>query len=174
MTKIKDLATVTVDNAFRSFPLDKERYELLAALESWYCSCTDVRELLTTCPTLAVNKNVYVWFVSTSENLLNASIAFKRVVAEPEGLPSIVYDRARRVSAVITACYDDLVLDPLELLDEPVESIVDVMWRCIIGRMHTTQGFAPPPDERADQLWLAFLQGRASVNKSTKDMELQS
>lgn len=35
MSKIKDLATVTVDNAFMLFPVNRERYELADLVESW-------------------------------------------------------------------------------------------------------------------------------------------
>jgi hypothetical protein len=95
MTKIKDLATVTVDNVFKAFPLDSERYELIG---HWAQMLSAFKE-----------GDGYVWYPETDEpfrvyteemlkTLGQCAAAFKRHFSqEPVAPGSIVHDRSRRV-----------------------------------------------------------------------------
>jgi hypothetical protein len=141
MTKLKDLATVTVESAFRLFPVDTERYELYVAVGRHVMNPSD-EGCMKTFP-ITGSHTINEWFLATIENVNCLADAFVRVSAELPGLPAIVYDRARRVTATISNSYDDLVFCPTELLGAPVERVVHELWRCIYGRMVTTHGFSP-------------------------------
>lgn len=141
LTKIKDLAHVTVDSAFRHVPIDEERYELFAALGLWLA---DVQEdsILTTVPTFC-NTSFTEWFTSSTEVLLTAVLAFKRESSteSPEELPAIVRDRSLRVVYTLTGFADSELRFRHFPEDESCESMVLRLWRIIHNRMRTEPGF---------------------------------
>jgi hypothetical protein len=136
MTKFKDLATVTVETAFRIFPVDDERYELVAVLEDWISTSDDMSTFRPTHqgPRFdAINE----FFALTNDNLMSCSAAFLRVceTGYPRFLPLIVEDRARRFSATITENYDWLDCDTRDLCDATLVHCCYQLWRCVIGRL---------------------------------------
>lgn len=100
MTKIKDLVTVTVENVFRNFPIDSERYELVDLVETMIAhdSLMAVHEFVETIE----NERTKSFLITSLDSFLEFAKAAIRVVRSdsPDQLPLIVYDRYRRVFGV--------------------------------------------------------------------------
>lgn len=105
MSKIKDLVTVTVDTAYRAFPLDKERYELLDVLRVNALAITKYDER---CFPSDCDERVKVFLNGVHENFERGANAFARVAFAgfPRALPNVVEDRAERVRASLIAVPD--------------------------------------------------------------------
>lgn len=97
MTKIKDLVTVSVDNAFLLFPIDSERYELAGCVMAYNCGILsyaagerfDTRDM-----------RVRAFILETEENFRKAATAYARLFTSPwECLKAVDFDRAKRVIA---------------------------------------------------------------------------
>jgi len=103
MTKIKDLATMAVDNAYMLFPLDLERYELRSCVSTFMSdpgSCWDREWRLP-----LGNERIAAWLRQTDSTLLRAAHSFWQVHNDA-ALPkraALLLDRARRCEATILA-----------------------------------------------------------------------
>lgn len=103
MTKIKDLVTVLCDNALLFFPVDDERYELVAAVDlvsSWEFSSADLQRYE------HGNWRVNLFLRSVDERIRTNASAYATRVAFPEmRLRPVELRRARCVSASILRLY---------------------------------------------------------------------
>jgi len=101
MTKIKDLATVAVDNAYTLFPIDSERYELLVCLEAFLHDpdfCRDGNWHL-----LTRNECIIAWFRQTDRNFIRVAHSFW-VMRHSTSFPAragLILDRSRRFQATV-------------------------------------------------------------------------
>jgi hypothetical protein len=108
MTKIKDLATVAVDNAYTLFPVDLERYELQSCVSAFlndpdFCRDRDWR--LPLC-----DERITAWLRQTDSTLLRAAHSFWQV-QHNASLPyrtGLLHDRARRCEATIRLWITDV------------------------------------------------------------------
>lgn len=100
MTKIKDLVTVQVENVFRFFPIDSERYELIVKVGEMYTDLVDCEDPvydLTDC-----EEKVRLSIESILENFhCGAHALVMRRLYPVVGVDkvSILKDRARRCEA---------------------------------------------------------------------------
>jgi hypothetical protein len=170
MTKIKDLVTVTVDNVFRLFPVDDERYELVAQV-------IDVKECLfqggfSQTAITTDNDRIKMFLSQTLENFaMGASALLRyRLCGPREVLPPIVCDRAKRAALSMNE-YDSEV----DLCETPEENTRLWLW-CLwssfsdqLRDMHVVRNPAKLSRERA--LWSGFLEGMKSgyINGVPKD-----
>lgn len=99
MTKIKDLVTVQLDNTYRLFPIDSERYELIIALSRRLTNrkvhCTEVAE--------HVDETVMAFIDAVEAQLNRCATSYVYIVhlfEEPKSLLEL--DQARRVEAALT------------------------------------------------------------------------
>lgn len=99
MTKIKDLVTVTVDNVFRTFPLDSERYELVDHVRTIKTLLLDENSPLTV-PAMNDGR-IKAFLEQVVETFITGAMAMLRVNMSVPGepIPTIVQDRARRAAA---------------------------------------------------------------------------
>lgn len=142
MTKIKDLATVCVDNMFRLVPVDEERYELFVHLDNWLQTIADsnIDDVVSTVPVFC-NWALTDLFLKTQENILTSAVAAKRVweAIDQDNLPLIVRDRARRYFAAIHSF--DVAVGHAEDGPWTLSHYIDCMWICILLRMRMETGF---------------------------------
>lgn len=99
MTMAKSLVTVTVDNVFRNFLIDEERYELLDVVEEM-TSVFFKTEILSV-PRIK-NERIKAFLEGVIENFALGATSMLRTYAVddyPTVVPLIVHDRARRAAA---------------------------------------------------------------------------
>jgi hypothetical protein len=140
MSKIKDLATVTVDVAFRLFPIDQERYELLACVgnhtlrvyDEQYVSVSD-----------SGNDAINEFMRQTDANFLSAATAFQRTCSAgfPRNLPTIVEDRSRRFEATVNRSTINGMRATRVLSNKPLWACVAALWEETYREMLLTRGF---------------------------------
>lgn len=100
MTKIRDLVTVSVDNVFRMFPVDSERYDLIVGCGLLVALISDGKfgKFFTAVRDSRVK--THLWGVWGNADL--GAVSWLRVTYPAyygEVLPFIVHDRARRFIA---------------------------------------------------------------------------
>jgi hypothetical protein len=125
MTKIKDLVTVTVDNTFRLYPIDSERYDL--AKEVWRCY-----DALTKGATMApldqiVCSQKQSFLEQVDINFSRSARAFAFVTQGPSLFEptAIAHDRSRRV---IAAFGEDVCAGIRGTLDERIRFTYVRLW----------------------------------------------
>jgi hypothetical protein len=139
MTKVKDLATVNVDNAFLLFPVDKERYELFVRVRDWVSDGVRPIDLLHEADEVW---RVKEWYSYVHKNLTEAALAFRQIyVCKHNLLNGITVDRARRVQATLLN-YHYGHMQMVEYYSRASTSIVvQALWEVVVHRMGTTPGF---------------------------------
>jgi hypothetical protein len=161
MTKIKDLVTVTVDNAFRNFPVDSERYELVEHVDFIADELLKGNWSRATSPT---GSERIMFFTKTVQDTfaLHAMCLARVQTEDPLDLGPVVMDRARRAKASMNP--GDEVYDTLRDLEENVREYWVVLFDCFRDRL-----------VKEHRLLGAYLAGRKSArNGVPQDMELQS
>jgi len=142
MTKIKDLVTVTVDNVFRNFPVDSERYELVGLVVGMN-EVSRYNDELPKIPTTIQDERMKLFLEQTLGNFIQGALAMIRVKAatQRDALPLIVYDRARRCSASFGEGYGGLCGELFS--HDYVEDIVQDLWSNFLDELveqHTVYG----------------------------------
>jgi hypothetical protein len=106
MTMIKDLVTVTVENVFRNFLIDEERYELLDVVDQISRLSMFAETPRSDFP--IENERIKAFIGGVSENFSLGAVSLLRVTLayeDPGQIPAIVLDRARRCA---------MSMDPLD------------------------------------------------------------
>lgn len=101
MTKVKDLVTVTVGTAFALFPGEDERYELISALAGYVQAAIINGDERFPWGTLKLSIREFLQQTAGNFLLGASSYASVRASLDPNSLPAIVRDRARRVQSSI-------------------------------------------------------------------------
>lgn len=145
MYKVKDLATICVDNAFRTFPVDAERYELLVSVENWVRSLNEDNSpflAFETVPVACASGPCFEFFVATLEHAFLGASALKLVLTYGEKAVSRpTLDRARRFSA---ACAQVVEMDAgfyYTAREERLEKLILVFWSAWSVVARATRGF---------------------------------
>lgn len=126
MTMAKSLVTVTVDNVFRNFLIDEERYELLDSVELMLDVASDGNALVV--PPLK-NERIRVFLEGTLENVVLGAAAVVRVYLADwsEKVPQITRDRARRFRASLN-CADLVWIDTDLSARQNVRELSIALW----------------------------------------------
>jgi hypothetical protein len=82
MTKIRDLATVIVNDLVAYFPIDTERYELYVKLEEHYKASANKPTILDV-PEAAMGQSAYLAISIVSHSIQTAIEAYNRVFSVP-------------------------------------------------------------------------------------------
>jgi hypothetical protein len=140
MTKIKDLVTVTCDNLFSLFPIDDERYELIAAIGMY-----------------TANRMVGDNTIAASDERVKGAIERYRLTYKKMALCAIriAYGRTRELSLLdvdrgnrFLATLGDVKWDLLSDLsfDEMADQFVTIMFvRLTIALVHLEGNCSSPP-----------------------------
>lgn len=100
MSKVKSLVVVTVDNVFRNFLIDDERYELIDCVEDMHERFFKTNQLVV--PSTVKNERIKAFLGTVMDSLSLGAVSLVRVQREwdnPNSVPEIVRDRARRAKA---------------------------------------------------------------------------
>jgi methionyl-tRNA synthetase len=95
----KSLVTVTVENVYRNFLIDEERYELLDVVKTMQDVFFNEDVLIV--PPIR-NERIKSFLEGVIENFALGATSMLRTYAVdtyPESIPSVVFDRARRAAA---------------------------------------------------------------------------
>jgi hypothetical protein len=134
MTKIKDLATMAVDNAYMLFPVDLERYELQSCVSAFLNDpdfCRDNNWRLPLC-----DERITAWLRQTDTALLRAAQSFWQVQQDAP-LPSragLLHDRARRCETTIRLWILDTRWERARVASPEV--LVHYLWQAIRLAFH--------------------------------------
>jgi hypothetical protein len=176
MTKLKSLVTVTVENVFRSFPIDSERYELVAAVGTMKEVFFEEDVLSTD---LVGDERMKAFLYGVIENFGLGATSMLQTYAigsYPTTIPQIVFDRARRAAASMNQF--DAEYQWEKTPRENVRMWMWCLWSNFDQALQEAHDHKPQNDldERAWRMLRAFYLGRhaALQSKSLEDMELQS
>jgi hypothetical protein len=141
MTKIKDLVTVTVDNVFRNFPIDSERYELIDYIGLMLEESSD--DVFPIHVPMIEQWRTKSFLDATFETFALGAVSLLRVQlsVDSSDVPSVVLDRARRFAASLSswdAGYDP-ELDSRENIELWVHCIFSELYRRLRSE-HTVHG----------------------------------
>jgi hypothetical protein len=122
----KSLVTVTVENVFRNFLIDEERYELLEVVGQ-------MEDVFFNTDVLAVppikNERIKAFLEGVVENFALGAASMLRVYASDErwrDIPAIVLDRARRAAA--SMCVYDADFDATESPRQQIQTWTWCLW----------------------------------------------
>jgi hypothetical protein len=140
MSKIKDLATVSVNTAFRLFPIDQERYELVVWVENHIQRVYDEQDISVIA---SGNDAINEFLRQTDANFLSAATAFQRTCSAgfPRSLPTIVEDRSRRFEATVNRSTINGMRATRVLSNKPLWACVAALWDETYREMLLTRGF---------------------------------
>jgi hypothetical protein len=141
MTRLKSLVTVTVDNVFRAFPIDSERYELIA------CVAAIVENVSDDVPmgiAAIEDERIRAFLYGTAENFALGAIAHLQVSLRGEhGTSGVGIDRARRFALCLNS--DDLKYDPCLDYGEHLVAWIDDLWGVFLRALEEAHDHQPSP-----------------------------
>jgi hypothetical protein len=173
MTKIKDLVTVTVDNVFRNFLMDDERYELVEHVEVLHTLVARSDDWSSI--EAIKNERIKSFLLTVTETFALHASCLVSVMSAGEGhVSKVTADRARRAKA--SMCPGDEVYD---LTLSRRENMHLYAW-CLLSefrdnlrREHVALAACGSP-VRAVQMMRALDLMRPDINGVPSDRKLQS
>lgn len=126
MTKVKDLVTVTVSNAQRTFVSAEERYELFDNLEEVFLNL--FLQGRVAIPRELTSERVKMFLDNVSDSFALHAEAYVGVyVCQNQNLPEVLYDRAASVKRCISVeDHQEMVLNAD--LDTAVDDVLWCIW----------------------------------------------